>query len=582
MFRLNDNKQQDLFDPWGHLGPSRRKLLDESWPGFFRNDVLPILPVQKLASAFHQSMGRPSKEIYSVVGLLIYQQMFNKTDEEAVESFCFDLRVHYAFNIQGESDKTKYISLKTLWNFRQLLIEYGLEDLIFNEIAQKLSDIFEVDPSLQRIDSVHVKSNMKKLGRITLFSRTTTIFLTNLKRHQRVLFDKLDTDLRDRYLKKGASSAFALVKPNESSKTLDQVGLDLFTLVQHFKDLAAVSNMSSYKTMVRVLNEQCTVTPVAESPDQYKVELKPAKEISSGSLQNPSDPDAAYSGHKGQGYQAQIQETYTLEADPAKKDETLNLITHVHLEPANCSDNDAVVPALEATKEKGLLPEKLLADTAYGGDDNVTAAHQMGVELIAPVPGGNTASKLGDFHFHENKFIDTCPKGEHPRLTKKNKNSFSCGFDKSICEQCSSFKDCPAKRGKKFYYIRYKDKDLRLINRKNREQTYEFIDAYRWRAGVEATMSQFDRRTGAKHLRVRGFKAVRFSIILKAAGINLLRAVAARKARMRQAEGSVLPFFGSIMPIFRGKGLDPSSLLRIFCIFQKPVEFELNWVQRAA
>jgi hypothetical protein len=29
-------------------------------------------------------------------------------------------------------------------------------------------------------------------------------------------------------------------------------------------------------------------------------------------------------------------------------------------------------------------------------------------------------------------------------------------------------------------------------------------------------MSEYDRRTGAKHLRVRGFKAVRFSARLKA------------------------------------------------------------------
>jgi hypothetical protein len=43
-------------------------------------------------------------------------------------------------------------------------------------------------------------------------------------------------------------------------------------------------------------------------------------------------------------------------------------------------------------------------------------------------------------------------------------------------------------------------------------------------------MSEYDRRTGVKRLRVRGFKAVRFAAVLKAAGINILRAVAAKKA----------------------------------------------------
>ncbi len=39
-------------------------------------------------------------------------------------------------------------------------------------------------------------------------------------------------------------------------------------------------------------------------------------------------------------------------------------------------------------------------------------------------------------------------------------------------------------------------------------------------------MSQFDRRTGVKHLRVRRMKAIRFCAFLKATGINILRTAA--------------------------------------------------------
>jgi hypothetical protein len=65
---------------------------------------------------------------------------------------------------------------------------------------------------------------------------------------------------------------------------------------------------------------------------------------------------------------------------------------------------------------------------------------------------------------------------------------------------------------------------MRIAKRRAYEQTDEFKDRYRWRSGVEATMSEYDRRTGVKRLRVRGFKAVRFCATLKALGINLLRA----------------------------------------------------------
>ena len=71
---------------------------------------------------------------------------------------------------------------------------------------------------------------------------------------------------------------------------------------------------------------------------------------------------------------------------------------------------------------------------------------------------------------------------------------------------------------------------MRIAKRRAVEQTTEFKDRYRWRAGAEATISELDRRTGVKRLRVRGFKAVRFSATLKAIGINLFRAAAVRKA----------------------------------------------------
>jgi len=71
---------------------------------------------------------------------------------------------------------------------------------------------------------------------------------------------------------------------------------------------------------------------------------------------------------------------------------------------------------------------------------------------------------------------------------------------------------------------------MRIAKRRAIERTNEFKERYRWRAGVEATMSELDRRTGVKRLRVRGFKAVRFCATLKAVGVNLFRAAAVRRA----------------------------------------------------
>jgi len=71
---------------------------------------------------------------------------------------------------------------------------------------------------------------------------------------------------------------------------------------------------------------------------------------------------------------------------------------------------------------------------------------------------------------------------------------------------------------------------MRLAQRRAYEQTEEFKERYRWRSGIEATMSEYNRKTGVTHLRVRGFKEVRFCATLKAVAVNIFRATAVRKA----------------------------------------------------
>ncbi|MDT8443666.1 MAG: transposase, partial [Desulfuromonadales bacterium] len=67
-------------------------------------------------------------------------------------------------------------------------------------------------------------------------------------------------------------------------------------------------------------------------------------------------------------------------------------------------------------------------------------------------------------------------------------------------------------------------------------------EVYRFRAGAEGTMSDLDRITDLKHLRVRGMAQVRLSAVLKATGLNILRATAFRNRSRRpknENEGSM-------------------------------------------
>lgn len=277
--------------------------------------------------------------------------------------------------------------------------------------------------------------------------------------------------------------------------------------------------MTSYKLLIRVFHEHCSVA-------NEQVSVKPAKEVSAASLQNPSDVDASYDGHKGQGYQVQIMETYSQEKPEADSQQpSLQLITYVEVEPAHCHDSNAVAPALDDVEQRNLLPEELAADTLYGSQENIDNAKELQVNLVAPVPGKKPAHNLSAFSLDETTHeINCCPANHEPNTIKhNNKGSISCVWDKELCQHCRLRSECCVKESKKGYLLRYTPKEAEVTIRRQYEQSNEFKDKYRYRSGIEASISRFIHMTGARRLRYRGFKRVDYAARLKALGINIFR-----------------------------------------------------------
>lgn len=521
MYFVKDHKTIDMFDRFAHLGPKRRALLDRTWAKLFREEVLPQLPVHLLIPHYDSGNGRPSNELYAMMGAIIIQQMLDLTDQQTVEQFSFNLQWHFALNITTSSDACSYVCERSIWEMRRIMSDHGLYQPIFESVSDHLRKLFQVDTSLQRLDSVHLFSNMRHLGRIRLFATTIRKFLTNLKRHHQTLYAELPLELTGRYLSKNSDSLFAMVKPSESSRTLEELGQDLFYLIERFAKQQKVTGMTSYRLLDRLLLEQCVVTEDRATKSR-RVSVKPNREVPSDSLQNPSDPDATYDGHKGKGYQAQIVETYSEQTD----DKPLSLITYIEVEAAHQSDAHAVEPYLDQAESRDVLPSHLLADSLYGSDDNCEKAGEHGVELVSPaiVPSTTGEISLTDFTLGRNGKVITCPAGCRPVKVKNKKERYSAVFTHEQCADCDLKASCPVKDGKRGRYLRYNRKEARLAQRRAFEKTEAFRNRYRFRAGVEGSISEFDRRTGVKQLRIRGMKAVRCSVFLKATGLNILRA----------------------------------------------------------
>ena len=574
MVNVKNHKQYDMFPPFEHLGPKRLALLASSWAHLFREEILHKLPAEKLFALYSENTGRKTKELYAMLGAVLLQQMEDLTDEETIDQFAFNIKWHYALNITDASDANSYVAPRTLWSMRDNVATLGLEQTIFEHVTDALAKLYALDPSRQRLDSIHLFSNMAHLGRIRLFVRTIRTFLVNLRRHHADLYQSLG-EVAVRY-EEQHDGRFA-VKPSESSRTLQEVGDDCFVLVERFKQDAAVCGMHSYKLLVRLFTEQCIVE---RSDDTTSVVVKPNKEVPADSLQNPSDPDAGYSGHKGQGYQMQVMETWSEEKDQP------NLITHVKVEAAHESDAHALLPAIKDAAQRELAPTELLADSLYGSDDNVEQAKELGVEVISPAMGTTSGKlSLADFKFSETDDIVACPTGQKPlRIKASEKGGKTVHFSKDVCDHCPQQSDCPVHRVKRSVTISYDQKGLRLARRRAWEKTAEFREIYRFRAGAEGTMSDLDRMMRVKQLRVRGMPQVRLAAVLKATGLNIRRIVTFKnhlrrlkkraegvddpskglsvvvKEHFRQLLNEVRGIFRSTYPIIRQNGFSVAQL----------------------
>jgi hypothetical protein len=333
-------------------------------------------------------------------------------------------------------------------------------------------------------------------------------------------------------------------KPSEASRHLEEAARDLLDLVDRFAGTKAAT-LEEYKLLERLLAEHCEVKN-DDTPGHgggRKLALKDPRQVEGTSLQNPSDPDATYNGHKG--YMMQVMETYTEKADAdaaasddiaGKETPTPNLITYVSLNGMTDYDGDALVPALEQTAQRGIAPQQLLGDTHYGTATNPTLAAERGVELIAPAqPGKGSAQEkpqLEDFDLNADGRVTHCPAGHVPISVSNTEKNYQARFAAAVCAGCPLRDGCPVQKPRptdaQATRLQYDKPRLQMYERRRREQEAAFKERYRWRAGIEGTMSRLKHVVGLGALRVRGYVAVRYEAFMGALGLNILRCAAAQ------------------------------------------------------
>lgn len=501
MIRKRDPREPLLISRFDELlSRAAYNELKNGWEGIFRSVILGLLPIAEVEEKFSHTSGRPTKELYSMTGLILLKDFFNWSVEETRKQYMTNLAIQYALNVEEDAVE---LSRHTLLRYIDWLRKKEFMQKAMIQLTTALIKKYNIKTDEQRHDSSHVFSNMAVWSRKKLLHQIIYRFLAQVKRHMKEEYSQLDADLRERYEKHsgwifGETSPMKLKRRGKNYTAEEQLGYDMEKLIERFAKDKKASNMNSYKDMVRVFSEQ-----FVDKDGKAELNPHPGGKV----LVNPSDPDAEI-GHKGAGYQVQVTET-------CSDENKVQLITAAIPQGASASDMDSLKGNQDQLVENGIAPEKLFTDAGFGSDENYKNAADAGIELIAPAPH-QPQDKVGldQCKLDDNNVIIECPAGNRPMVSYFKNGSGRAVFHISVCNSCPFLPRCRSmKSGKQNRAFRYDESYLRTRARRLREATPEFKKEYgHKRCPIEGLFGRLKQFSQLRRVRVRGRPAVFHSI----------------------------------------------------------------------
>ncbi len=513
MFHMKNRRQLTLVNIVS-LNDKKVQSLSNTIYGLFRNSFLPKLPAKLFAKHFHIDQGRKTKDVQSMLGLFILQAMLDLKDSQAVESFVFDQRFHYALDIK---EKETNLSPRAYYYYKQLLL--GRERQIFDSVLADIFDNINFEYNLQRTDSSLVQLNLKKMSQWELFKSTLVKTLKEIKKNFPIIYNRVPESLQKYMLSVEKNTWFTDFSAGKADEYLLQAAKDALDLKDLFKDHPKVSKLEAFKLLLRLIDERVSFD------EQENIVVKLKNDCKGSAMVSPHDPQAQYNGHKKKvGVKVTVSETCA----PDKETPNPQIITNVEVSPANLSDQDILQPTVDARENRGFKPDTELTDNGFESDANHQALKEKGVDLIAP-PTGKAPDGFGiiDFNLHDDQqSIKACPMGQACLENKVNQHGkkTTSYFDPDQCRTCPHSQDCPVKITKRKARVIWNWNKPRLEAKRIAFQTdQELINLFKQRAGGEACFSQLKVNFGLQRLRCRGFAKAKFKIIMATIALNIIR-----------------------------------------------------------
>ena len=496
-FVPNYSQQISLFDKLAFLSRRKQQMLEKSWAQAFSDHIFTRINEHIFAPLYSEKTNsRPNAPINVVVGALILKDFTALTDSEITEACEFDFRYQYALHTTSFEDQP--VSERTLSRFRSRLAAYELttgEDLLhqcFVEMADDLREYMEISPTIKRMDSMMIESNIRKMGRLELLYTCLSNLVKELHRDGRIdLLEGMEhyADPNDR------NRVIYHEQDIPQSKRLQNIIDDASVLLP--KCAEEYADSEDYQLLERAIREQ-----TKKDDDGHNIPKGKGDGMDSSSLQNPADPDATYrmkAGKAHRGYAANLTKTV---------DENGSLVTYYQYDVNTRSDVDF----LRETIEKAEISEEttgIITDGAYASEELSRIAAKKNIGLITTgLRGRKPREILTKFVLSEDGHsVLNCPEGYTPKSNSyiRKSDSIRISFPRCCCENCPHRKECNAKIKKRtaviFLSLGALAHTEEAIRRKD-DKTMKLIG--RIRNGVETVPSVLRRKYHVDSMPVRG------------------------------------------------------------------------------
>ena len=468
---------------------------------------------------------RPNAPVNVIVGALILKELNGLTDDEIIEECEFDFRYQYA--LHTTSYENQPLSDRTFSRFRERNAAYELvtgKDLIHDcmvSLAESLRKYMNISPTIKRMDSMMIESNIRQMGRLELLYTCLANLVREIARNGQAkliegLTDYEDPNNRNRVVYHDRSTS----QEEKIQKIID----DAVSLLPKCKD--EYGQTDDYQLLQRAIDEQ------TKKDDEGKVIPKGKEDgMAADILQNPSDPDATYrskAGKSHKGYSANVVEAV---------DEKGSIIVDYQYDVNTRSDASFVKEYLEETEVREET-SGLIADGAYAGEEASKLASDKNIKLLTTgLLGRKPKEILARFELDESGYqVIGCPAGNVPKSGSyiKQTDSIRVSFHKHQCEGCPYQNQCkPTIKERTASVLVALKSRRRVLESTERldEETRTFIG--RIRNGVETIPSVLRNKYTVDKMPVRGKLRTKQFFGFKVAAINVSKLIRFTKGRLK-------------------------------------------------